>query len=74
MAEEAPLYTLHYFPFSLYSIMARFGFALGETLSPETAPRVDVRLVNLDKEDNISEDYLTTVNQKGQVRRYIQPT
>ncbi|KPM45095.1 hypothetical protein AK830_g1451 [Neonectria ditissima] len=62
-----PVYTLHYFPFSLYSLMVRFGFVLGETLNPETAPRLKVRLVNLHREDHLSEPYLTLVNTKGQV-------
>lgn len=68
MADETPpVYTLHYFPFSLYSLMARFGFVLGQTLNPETAPRLHVRLVNLHRDENYSEPYLTRVNQKGQV-------
>lgn len=59
-------YTLHYFPFSFYSIIARFACHLGEKLNPATAPRVDVRLVNLHREENLSEDYLA-LNFKGQV-------
>ncbi|KAK7408865.1 hypothetical protein QQX98_008988 [Neonectria punicea] len=65
MAE--PVYTLHYFPFSLHSLMVRFGFVLGESLNPDTAPRLKVRLVNLHREDHLSEPYLTLVNTKGQV-------
>ncbi|KAH6888096.1 hypothetical protein B0T10DRAFT_67844 [Thelonectria olida] len=64
---DQPLYTLHYFPFSLYSLTVRFGFVLGETLNPDTAPRVRVRLVNLHREDHLSEPYLTLVNTKGEV-------
>lgn len=67
MAQARQRYTLHYFPFSIYSIMARFGFVLGKALDAETAPIVDVKLVNLHDQENLSEAYLTTVNQKGQV-------
>ena len=61
------MYTLHYFPFSLYSLMARFGFTLGSVLDPGTAPTVVVKLVNLHREENLSEDYLNNVNSKGEV-------
>lgn len=66
--DEKPLYTLHYFPFSLYSLMVRFGFVLGESLNSETAPNVEIRHVNLQKEENLSESYLTEISPKGQVR------
>ncbi|KAH7158063.1 hypothetical protein B0J13DRAFT_618105 [Dactylonectria estremocensis] len=64
---DQPVYTLHYFPFSLYSLMVRFGFVLGESLNPNTAPKLKIRLVNLHREDHLSEPYLTLVNVKGQV-------
>lgn len=64
---DQPVYTLHYFPFSLYSLMVRFGFVLGESLNPNTAPKLKVRLVNLHRGDHLSEPYLTLVNTKGQV-------
>jgi hypothetical protein len=65
--DEQAAYTLHYFPFSLYSLIARLGLVLAETLDPETAPRVEIKLVNLHREENLSEAYLTQVNSKGQV-------
>jgi hypothetical protein len=65
MTEQSE-FTLHYFPFSLYSLMVRFGLTLGQKLNPETAPRVQVKLVDLQQEDNLSESYLS-VNSKGQV-------
>ncbi|KAF7556753.1 hypothetical protein G7046_g6223 [Stylonectria norvegica] len=68
-----PVYTLHYFPFSLYSLMVRFGFALGAKLNPATAPRLDVRLVDLHREDHLSESYLTSVTTKGQVPALTSP-
>ncbi|KAJ6444119.1 thioredoxin-like protein [Purpureocillium lavendulum] len=64
--ETPPAYTLHYFPFSLYSLMSRFAFVLGQALNPETAPRLQVKMVNLHREENYSESYLTHVNHKGQ--------
>ncbi|KAF7548073.1 hypothetical protein G7Z17_g7281 [Cylindrodendrum hubeiense] len=64
---DQPVYTLHYFPFSLYSLMVRFSFVLGESLNPNTAPKLKVRLVNLHREDHLSETYLTLVNTKAQV-------
>lgn len=62
-----PVFTLHYFPFSLYSLMARFGFVLGEELNPATAPRVEIRFVDRHNTENLSEDYLVNVNPKGSV-------
>ncbi|GJN81228.1 hypothetical protein PLIIFM63780_004760 [Purpureocillium lilacinum] len=74
MADEAPpVYTLHYFPFSLYSLMSRFAFVLGQALNPETAPRLEVKMVNLHREENYSERYLTQVNPKGQVPALTSP-
>ncbi|POR38766.1 Thioredoxin-like protein [Tolypocladium paradoxum] len=74
MADKTPpVYTLHYFPFSLYSLMARFGFVLGQTLNPETAPKLEIRLVNLHRDENFSEPYLTRVNKKGQVPALTSP-
>ncbi|UNI24373.1 hypothetical protein JDV02_010124 [Purpureocillium takamizusanense] len=68
-----PVYTLHYFPFSLYALMSRFAFVLGQALNPETAPRLEVKLVNLHQEENYSESYLTQVNSKGQVPALTSP-
>ncbi|KAJ3473981.1 hypothetical protein NLG97_g10047 [Lecanicillium saksenae] len=60
-------YTLHYFTFSLYSLMARFALGLGRQINSENAPRVQLKFVNLQATENLSEEYLTTVNSKGQV-------
>ena len=60
------LHTLYYSPFSLYSILVRFAFQLGQSLKPETSPTVRLRLVNLQEDDNLTEEYLT-VSPKGQV-------
>lgn len=67
MAAENDVYTLHYFPFSLYSLMVRFALVLGRRLNLETAPNVEIKLVNLHRDENFSEEYLTLVNSKGQV-------
>lgn len=66
MDEKTP-YTLHYFPFSLYSLAARMAFVIGQALNPATAPDVKIKLVNLQQEENLSEEYLVEVNRKGQV-------
>lgn len=73
MAAENDVYTLHYFPFSLYSLMVRFGLVLGRRLNPETAPKVEIKLVNLHREENFSELYLTSVNSRGQVPALTSP-
>ncbi|PTB45317.1 hypothetical protein M441DRAFT_64980 [Trichoderma asperellum CBS 433.97] len=67
MATNNDVYTLHYFPFSLYSLMVRFALVIGRRLNPDTAPNVEIKLVNLHREENFSEQYLTLVNSKGQV-------
>lgn len=68
-SEESADYTLHYFTFSLYSLMVRFALGLGRQLNSENAPRVHLKFVNLQAVENLSEEYLTTVNSKGQVSR-----
>ncbi|KAL7947679.1 hypothetical protein V8C42DRAFT_315221 [Trichoderma barbatum] len=73
MAAETDVYTLHYFPFSLYSLMVRFGLVLGRRLNAETAPTVEIKLVNLHREENFSELYLTLVNSRGQVPALTSP-
>lgn len=67
MAAESDVYVLHYFPFSLYSLMVRFALVIGRRLNLETAPNVEIKLVNMHREENFSEEYLTLVNSKGQV-------
>lgn len=62
--------TLYIFPFSLYSIMARFTAALGASTVPGTrAIIIEPRLVNLHRNESIAERYLLELNPKGQVRR-----
>lgn len=62
-------FTLYVFPFSLYSIMARFTISLGSHYheGPQGLPKIDHKLVNLHRDENLEEWYLTTVNPKGQV-------
>lgn len=62
-------YCLHVFPFSLYSIMARFTHSLGKVTSNDCLSIViKLELVNLHRDENITEEYLRFVNQNGQVR------
>lgn len=67
---DSEQYTLHIFPFSLYSIMARFTIALGRSYqrgtSPKALPKVSLKLINLHLDDNLTEEYLR-INPKGQV-------
>jgi glutathione S-transferase len=59
--------TLYHFPFSLFSIMVRYAIALrGESDGQEV--EVEERVVNLNKNEHLSEWYLTEINPKGQVR------
>lgn len=60
--------TLYIFPFSLYSIMARFTAALGAKSGEATKPiSVEHRLVNVHQNENVAEWYLLSINPKGQV-------
>lgn len=61
------VYALHTSPFSLYSLMAHFAIILGQRIDPETAPAIDIRHVNLETGENLSEPYLTEISKKGQV-------
>lgn len=64
MASE---YTLHVFPFSLYSIMARLTNVLGRITGPEDgAPAINYKLINLHRDEQITPEYLK-LNPKGQV-------
>jgi len=74
VAGDAGSYTLHYFPFSLYALMSRFAFVLGRSLNPETAPRLQLSLVNIHREENLTEKYLTEVNPRGQVPALTGPS
>jgi len=63
-------YVLYIFPFSLYSIMARFTATLGATyhsLPGPPTPRIELKLVNLHTDEEMEEEYLLQVNPKGQV-------
>lgn len=60
-------YTLHYFTFSLYSLMVQFALGLGRRLNSDNAPQVQLKFVNLPAQENLGEEYLTRVNSKGQV-------
>lgn len=69
MEENGTRYTIYVFPFSLYSIMARFTIALGSRYhkAPDGLPDITYKLLNLHTDENLEEWYLTTVNPKGQV-------
>jgi hypothetical protein len=61
-------YTLYHFPFSLFSIMVRYAVALrGEPGDENQRMEISQKTVNLHRDENLSEWYLTKVNPKGQV-------
>lgn len=70
LAVDKTVNTLHYYPFSLYSIIVRFAIELGRSSNPETSPNVALRLVNLKEGENLTEDFLA-LNAKGQVRNGV---
>lgn len=74
MASPDAVYTLYYFPFSLYSIMVRFGFEIAASLDPQTSPKYQLKLLNLHEDEEVSEVYLTEVNSKGQVPALTSPS
>lgn len=69
--DESEHYTLYIFPFSLYSIMARFTIALGRAYQGESTarspPKISLKLLNLHRDENLEEDFLLHINPKGQV-------
>lgn len=62
-------YTLLIFPFSLYSIMARFAIELGKEYhqGPNGVPNISHRLIDLHRDENLEEWFLTEINPTGQV-------
>ncbi|OHF02068.1 hypothetical protein CORC01_02647 [Colletotrichum orchidophilum] len=66
-ADSLSNFTLYIFPFSLYSIMARFTYALGRKSPEHQDLPMQVKLVNLHRGENFSPGYLLEVNPKGQV-------
>jgi glutathione S-transferase len=70
-AQTGP-YTLYCFPFSAYSIIVRYAFALrGEP--KEQSIEIEEHLINLHKDEEVTEWYLTKVNSKGQVPALTSP-
>lgn len=68
--ERSPeVYTLHMFPFSLYSIMVMYTYVLGRETEQSLATKLLLsrRLVNLHRDENIKQDYLLNINPKGLV-------
>lgn len=61
-------YTLHMFPFSLYSIMVMYTHVLGrEVDNGQSGLILSNKLVNLHRDENIKEEYLDKINAKGLV-------
>lgn len=62
-------FTLLIFPFSLYSIMARFAIELGKEYhqGPNGVPNITHKLLNLHRDENLEEWFLTGINPRGQV-------
>ena len=62
-------HTLYYYPFSLYSLYVRYAIVLrGEPRTPGTVMTIEERLVDLQEEQQLEEDYLLKINPLGQVR------
>lgn len=80
MASESPLtgsavdsrdvYILHNQPFSLFSMMVRFTYILGRSSADPTTNGVKIenKLIDHHRDENLAEDYLLRINPKGQVR------
>lgn len=64
------VYTLHNQPFSLFSIMVRFTYVLGRSSADNTTDgvRIEYKLVDHHRYENLGENYLININPKGQVR------
>lgn len=62
-------YTVLIFPFSLYSIMARFAIELGKEYhqGPNGVPNITYKLLDLHRDENLEEWFLTEINPNGQV-------
>ncbi|OAA60070.1 Thioredoxin-like fold protein [Cordyceps fumosorosea ARSEF 2679] len=61
-------FTLHMFPFSLYSIMVMYTYVLGkQDASEDGGISLSYNLINLHRDENISEEYLAKINPKGLV-------
>ncbi|KAL2283260.1 hypothetical protein FJTKL_10136 [Diaporthe vaccinii] len=63
------IYLLHNQPFSLFSMMVRFTYALGRTSADPATVGVHLenKLVDHHRDENLAEDYLLNINPKGQV-------
>ena len=71
---EATRYTLYSFPFSLFSLMARYTIALcGPPLSPSRDMPITVQTIDLHADENLSEHYLTSIKPRGQVPALASP-
>jgi glutathione S-transferase len=60
-----PSFTLYHFPFSLFSIIVRYAIALGGDASEDV--HIEQTIIDLHRDENLSEFYLTKINPKGQV-------
>lgn len=67
--DSRDVYILHNQPFSLFSMMVRFTYALGRSSAdPNTAGvHLENKLVDHHRDENLAEDYLLNINPKGQV-------
>jgi glutathione S-transferase len=61
-------YTLYHNPFSICSIFVRYTLAMaGESRDADSMLHVHENMVDLAKQEQLAEDYLTKINPKGQV-------
>jgi glutathione S-transferase len=70
--DNKEVYDLYVFPFSLYSMMTRFTANLGgKSDTAGTGPQIQLKMVNLQKQEQLSEEYLA-INPTGQVCDLLQ--
>jgi hypothetical protein len=62
------VHTLYHFQWSLFSLMARYTIALCGDPAEGVEPLIfDKKVVDLHRDENLSEEYLLNVNPNGQV-------
>jgi glutathione S-transferase len=67
-------YTVYYNPFSICSIFVRSTLAFSKTPASGTPITVTESLVDIYKDEQLHEDFLLTINPKGQVPAMTSPS
>ena len=61
-------YTLYHFPSSICSIMVRYTLAVrGPPRDEESAMAVAEKIINITRDEQLTEEFLCDINPKGQV-------